>query len=328
MSCALDLSFVSSSFLQNVSWTTYLETRGSDHYPTLLTVCDFAGCKTSNALLYTDWDLFSELAGKCITAATTNEEFAPSIAHCLKQSTKKIHVPFHCTDIDGEYERLRAIRRRAERKARRTKTVEDSRAARKAHKKVHHYLDALNRCRWLEFCGSLDTPKGLSHAWRVVRGLKTRAQQRHPLRALSLHYGCSDIEIAEAFCKQITQLLHPQLKNQPFQNPASITRDASLDLPLTLNELNYAVQDIRKHTSPGPDGVTYSALACLDESARLRLLEFYDTSFLTGTLPTEWKQAKIVPILKPGRSPLNFGSFRPIALTSCICKVMERMILA
>lgn len=328
VSSALDLSFVSSSFLQNVSWTTDIETRGSDHYPILLTVRDFAGCKTSNALSYTDWNLFSELAEKCITAATTNEELAPSIAHCLKQSTKKIHVPFHCTDIDVEYERLRAIRRRAERKARRTKTMEDSRAARKAQKKVHNYLDALSRRRWREFCGSLDTAKGLCHVWRVVRGLKTRAQQRHPFRALGLHYGCSDIEIAEAFCKQITQLLYPPLKDGPYKNPVPLARDASLDLPFTLNELSYALQDIRKHTAPGPDGVTYSALSRLNESARLRLLEFYNTSFLTGTLPAEWKQAKIVPVLKPGRSPLDLGSFRPIALTSCICKVMERMILA
>lgn len=124
-------------------------------------------------------------------------------------------------------------------------------------------------------------------------------QQRHLFRALGLHYGCSDIEIAEAFCKQITQLLHPQLKNQLFQNPAPLTRDASSGFPLTLNELNYALQDIRKQTSPGPAGVTYSALACLIETASRRLLEFYNTSFLTGTLPTEWKQAKLSLSLNP-----------------------------
>ncbi|XP_064485178.1 uncharacterized protein LOC135397505 [Ornithodoros turicata] len=34
----------------------------------------------------------------------------------------------------------------------------------------------------------------------------------------------------------------------------------------------------------------------------------------------------VVPILKPGKSPHNIDSFRPIALTSCVGKVMERMV--
>ena len=34
----------------------------------------------------------------------------------------------------------------------------------------------------------------------------------------------------------------------------------------------------------------------------------------------------VIPIPKPGKDPTNHTSYRPIALTSCICKAMERMI--
>ena len=40
----------------------------------------------------------------------------------------------------------------------------------------------------------------------------------------------------------------------------------------------------------------------------------------------EWKEAVVLPILKPGTDPTNPQSYRPISLTSVMCKIMERMI--
>ena len=34
----------------------------------------------------------------------------------------------------------------------------------------------------------------------------------------------------------------------------------------------------------------------------------------------------MIPIPKPGNDPTNPTTYRPIALKSCICKTMERMI--
>ena len=42
--------------------------------------------------------------------------------------------------------------------------------------------------------------------------------------------------------------------------------------------------------------------------------------------PTQWNKAMIVPIHKPGKNHSNSSHYRPIALTSCICKLFERMI--
>jgi len=45
-----------------------------------------------------------------------------------------------------------------------------------------------------------------------------------------------------------------------------------------------------------------------------------------GRLPSTWKHALVVPILKPGKDASKAGSYRPIALTSVLCKIMERMV--
>ena len=37
-------------------------------------------------------------------------------------------------------------------------------------------------------------------------------------------------------------------------------------------------------------------------------------------------EAIVIPIPKPGKDSTNPANYRPIALTSCICKTMERMV--
>ena len=46
----------------------------------------------------------------------------------------------------------------------------------------------------------------------------------------------------------------------------------------------------------------------------------------TGNVPKSWKEATIIPIPKPGKDNANPNNYRPIALTCCICKTLERMI--
>ena len=46
----------------------------------------------------------------------------------------------------------------------------------------------------------------------------------------------------------------------------------------------------------------------------------------TGKFPEDWHKAVIIHIPKPGKDKTETTNYRPTALTSCICKTMERMI--
>lgn len=46
----------------------------------------------------------------------------------------------------------------------------------------------------------------------------------------------------------------------------------------------------------------------------------------SGNVPSIWKTASVVPIPKPGKDHTDPSNYRPIALTSCVCKTMERMV--
>jgi hypothetical protein len=45
-----------------------------------------------------------------------------------------------------------------------------------------------------------------------------------------------------------------------------------------------------------------------------------------GAFPSEWSEAILKPILKPGKDPNEPTSYRPISLTSCMCEIIERLI--
>ena len=47
---------------------------------------------------------------------------------------------------------------------------------------------------------------------------------------------------------------------------------------------------------------------------------------MNGTFSESWKIATIIPIPKPGKDNTNPSHYRPIALTSCLCKTMERIV--
>ena len=46
----------------------------------------------------------------------------------------------------------------------------------------------------------------------------------------------------------------------------------------------------------------------------------------TGKLPHDWTHSIVLPIPKAGKDPHQPTSYRPIALTSTLCKIMERLV--
>ncbi|GBN42798.1 putative RNA-directed DNA polymerase from transposon X-element [Araneus ventricosus] len=79
-------------------------------------------------------------------------------------------------------------------------------------------------------------------------------------------------------------------------------------------------------TSPGPDGIHYNMLKNLCENSLCSILTLLNRIWNEKAFPASWREAVVVPIPKPGKDPQNSSNYRPIALTSCLCKLLERMV--
>ena len=93
-------------------------------------------------------------------------------------------------------------------------------------------------------------------------------------------------------------------------------------LPFKLSELKNSL-DKSHDTTAGPDDIHCQILKHLPSDA---LLNIMNEIWRTGKFPEDWHKKVIIPIPKPGKDKTEATNYRPIALTSCICKTMERMI--
>lgn len=96
-----------------------------------------------------------------------------------------------------------------------------------------------------------------------------------------------------------------------------------LDVPY--HTIKNAVRRMKQST-PGVDGISYCMMKHFSETSMEVILTFYNRIWMEGIIPQNWKEALIIPIKKPGKDPSNPINYRPIDLTSHLCKVMERMI--
>uniref|UniRef100_A0A8C6VY57 Reverse transcriptase domain-containing protein n=1 Tax=Nothobranchius furzeri TaxID=105023 RepID=A0A8C6VY57_NOTFU len=102
-------------------------------------------------------------------------------------------------------------------------------------------------------------------------------------------------------------------------------RLTTIDIPFTVFELERAMGRT-KVTSSGKDDINYEMLKHLGEKMKGRLLELYNKVWEKGKLPKNWKEAVVIPIIKPGKDPSIPENYRLIALMSHMGKVTERMI--
>ena len=100
---------------------------------------------------------------------------------------------------------------------------------------------------------------------------------------------------------------------------------SNYNIPFKLSDLKNSL-DKSHDTTAGPDDIHYQILKHLPSDALETLLNIMNEIWRTGKFPEDWHKAVIIPIPKPGKDKTEATNYRPIALTSCICKTMERMI--
>ena len=97
----------------------------------------------------------------------------------------------------------------------------------------------------------------------------------------------------------------------------------SYNARFSLDELHNTLSSTEV-TSP-EDSVLYVMLRQLSDEAKLYLLKIINRIWKAGVLLKGWKIAIILAIQKPNKDP-HTTSYRPIALTRCVCKLMEKMV--
>jgi len=105
-------------------------------------------------------------------------------------------------------------------------------------------------------------------------------------------------------------LLHTALRNS--------TETQLEDMNITYEQTYKKLKEIRKDKSQGPDELSPANIA---EEIVYPVYHMIQNSLDTGIIPEDWKTTNITPIHKGG-SKHQASNYRPISLTSLICKII------
>ena len=85
------------------------------------------------------------------------------------------------------------------------------------------------------------------------------------------------------------------------------------------------IRAMKDNKSPGVDGIPPKLLMETVDQISIPLARVFNLSLKEGVVPFEWKEANIIPLFKKG-SRNKSENYRPVSLTSVICKLLERLI--
>ena len=137
----------------------------------------------------------------------------------------------------------------------------------------------------------------------------------------------TDSEKAEELDKFFASTLTKEnMKNFPFFEDRSnglTLQDIEINESLVMEQL----KTLKVNKSPGPDGLHPRILNELSNELKEPLTLLFSKSLEEGVVPKAWKEGQITPIFKKGKKNIC-DNYRPVSLTSIVCKVMEKIIRA
>lgn len=343
----LDLSVCSPDVYLDFSWRVTEDLCGSDHYPIVLKTpevmpsarvprwrMDRADWTTFRLLAQVDHCL-EDFGGIDEAVAYFTALIRWSAEHSIPQTSGTVHrrpVPWW----SEECRQAVVERRRAFGRYKRHKTDFYRAAYKQARARARRTLKEARRASFRSFLSSLTCQTPMSKVWKRVRRISGKyTPTPPPVLNINGTVVAEGVAVANTIGESFAHVSRRASRSPAVQRELASQERHALDfssfgvetynVPFTLLDVLTALSTCND-TSPGPDGIPYAMLRHLPDDSLSFLLNIYNAMWRNGFIPPSWKASTIIPIPKPGKDPANPLHYRPIALTSCLIKVFEKMV--
>lgn len=210
-----------------------------------------------------------------------------------------------------------------------------------ACREVTELIREAKEAAWVEFVEDLQHDTDPAEIWRTIKSLSGTPASQAPNEAIISHGKAitTNAEKANLFAKHYAKVSKLEFSKDERDRIREMKRafepedttvkeeDKECCKPFSIEELKTAIKSMRTKGAPGVDDIPPAFIKNLGPVALEELLEIANHSFLTGEVPKSWRHAIIIPLLKAGKPASQIASFRPISLTSCLMKTVERLVV-
>ena len=203
--------------------------------------------------------------------------------------------------------------------------------------KARRTIKSSKRNTWKSYVSKLNYKTPIKKVWNMIRKIsgRTKSPSYTHLNTSRETKATSKEDISNTFGETFLKNSSSRNYLEKFKNVQKHQEKNKINFKSLNNEeynnhfnileLKDAIK--KSHdTATGPDEIHYQMLKHLPENALSTLLHIFNDIWATGVFPDSWRLATVIPIPKPGKDHAEPTNYRPIALTSCLCKTLERMI--
>ena len=190
---------------------------------------------------------------------------------------------------------------------------------------------------WIKYVSSININTSSKQVWERVKKISGKFKNQ-PLPLLRDANGDNTEDPAvtsNIFARAFASVSEIGNYTPTFQNVKTKTEKKSINFSTNENlayndsfsveEFNYALSNTSE-TSPGYDKITYSMIKRCHYVMKSYILEIFNKIYSEQCFPQNWKLSVILPLPKVGKDRSQPLNYRPISLTSCLCKLLEKMV--
>ena len=339
----LDLSVAEPSLSTNFTWSVLDSLSGSDHFPIILSsnLPETTSHPEHWKFPKANWKAFNEGCNTSLTEdkIDTIDTFQNTLLEIANTTIPKTSaVPRKDKPwFNEKCHKALENREEAYKNLIKTPTLETLTKFRQLKAQARKTFREQKRLSWKNYTSKITPQTPISKIWKMIRKIKGKDTPSGIKQLIK-----PDNTVAETE-EDIANLLATNFASNSSQNnytekfkkhkintektPVNFNTNEEIEYntPFSINELSTCLHMLGD-TSPGPDQIHNQILKNLPKNSQKCLLKLLNNIWTTNTFPEPWHTAKIIPIPKANKNHNHPTNYRPIALTSCLCKVMERLV--
>lgn len=345
---SIDLSISSPEIAENFYWDSNDDLSGSDHFPIIIKILnsDFNISKRSKWLIdkasLEEWNRFKNaLEGIHVQGITIDQKIANLTEQIIDAA--KLHIPRSPELVtkppipwfNSEIKSLIKQRRKCYKVFKKTKNQTHLQEYRKLKAKIQLIIRRARKESWEKYVGTISASTTTREMWEKIRKIRGKNINTE---IHSLTFNNKKVTKSEEILNALGETFSNNSSNENYsiefliyksrkeKRVLQIPEDTkTYNNPITLQELQQTINEC-VGSSPGPDEIHYEMIKQMNITTLNLLVDLFNEIWNNRTFPESWRTALVVPICKPSKDPTDPLNYRPISLTSCLCKLLERII--